>query len=165
MRGARNVRSDYSESDKNIETAFRDIAQRNTTPRTIIEDRLKELARNERSFTADDLLREVRGVRKSTGRATVFRLIDQLLEAELLGRVDLPDGRHRYFVCGDQQHHHHLVCTNCFRVSKFEYCLPESMISEIGESEHFTIKEHSLTLFGTCKSCSKGDDARKNANP
>ena len=160
MADNRGVRREFSETEGKIEGAFSDLAQRSTRPRTIIEEKLKDLARGRKSFTADDLLQEVRGVNPRIGRATVFRSIEQLLSVELLGRIDFPDGRHRYFVCGDQNHHHHLVCTSCHRVTKFKYCLPGDVISEIGKREHFTIEDHTLTLFGLCDGCVSSESAR-----
>lgn len=145
-----------AETDGKISGAFKDLSRRNTKPREIIEEKLKDLAREGKSFTAEDLLAEARSANAHIGRATVFRSIDQLVEMELLGRIDFPDGKHRYFVCGESSHHHHLVCTKCHRVTKFDYCLPAEVISSIGDQEHFAIEGHSLTLFGRCKSCARG---------
>jgi len=151
---ASNARADES-AEGRIAVAFEDLSQRSTRPRKIIEEKLKDLARNGRSFTADDLWREVRTESSGIGRATVFRSIEQLVGMELVARIDFPDGKHRYFVCGDSNHHHHLACTCCHRIVKFEYCLPPDVISAIGKQEHFAIEHHSLTLFGLCEACKK----------
>lgn len=148
-------RAKAAETDGKISGAFKDLSRRNTKPREVIEEKLKDLAREGKCFTAEDLLNEARSEDAGIGRATIFRSIEQLVELELLGRIDFPDGKHRYFVCGESAHHHHLVCTQCHRVTKFDYCLPAEVISTIGDQEHFEIEGHSLTLFGRCKSCAR----------
>ncbi len=145
--------SENGSAEGRIAVAFEDLSQRSTRPRKIIAEKLKGMARSGRSFTADDLWKEVRAESAGIGRATVFRSIEQLVGMELVARIDFPDGKHRYFVCGDSNHHHHLACTRCHRIVKFEYCLPPEVISAIGKQEHFAIEAHSLTLFGICEAC------------
>ncbi len=136
-----------------ISTAFESLSQRNTKPRKVIAEKLKELAEERKSFTGDDLWREVRRKGSRIGRATVFRSIEQLVAMEVLDRIDFSDGSHRFFVCGDRRHHHHLACIHCHRVVEFEYCLPGAVITSIGRQERFSIEDHALTLFGRCEDC------------
>lgn len=136
-----------------IAVAFKDLSRRSTRPRQVLAEKLTVLARDGRSFTADDLWQEARSEDAKIGRATVFRSIEQLVGRELLARIDFPDGKRRYFVCGESYHHHHLACTQCHRITKFDYCLPPEVISAIGTQERFSIEDHSLTLFGRCESC------------
>ena len=121
----------------------------------MIEQILVDLAADDKSFTADDLLRAVRAEDSRIGRATVFRSIERLVELRVLDRVAYNDGIHRYFVCSGGAHHHHLACTKCHRIIRFDYCLPEQVLKEIGTERNFLIEGYALTIFGRCSMCRK----------
>ena len=143
----------HSRTKGKFTDAFKGLSQRNSRPRQSIAERLEKFARSGKCFTAEELLEAARKGSPGIGRATVFRSIERLAGMKLLGRIDFPDGKRRYFVCGDSHHHHHLVCTRCHRVTKFEHCLRPQVMATIGKREHFAIEEHSLTLFGCCRAC------------
>lgn len=117
-------------------------------------EKLAELARTGEAFSTDDLWQGLRAAHGRIGRATVFRSIEQLVESKVLDRVELSDGSHRYRVCGGS-HHHHLVCTMCNRVVDFRECLSARKFEEIGRQHGFTVKDHKLTVYGTCDRCLK----------
>jgi len=139
-------------SDK-INSAFEELSQRNTRQRRLIADRLIDLANKGEDFTTDDLWQELRQVDPKIGRATVFRSVEKLVEIGLLNRIEFADGSHHYRVCGSEEHHHHLTCTQCHRVVEVDLCVPEEQIAAIGNRTHFAIEGHSLTLFGRCQDC------------
>src|SRR5919201_193646 len=65
------------------------------------------LGRESCALTALQMDRRLRGV----GRASVYRVLDQLEELQLVQRVDLGGGAAGYErVEPDGDHHHHLVC-------------------------------------------------------
>ena len=136
-----------------IYAAFDEVSQRNTRPRKLIADRLIELASLGADFTVEDLWQELRQVEPRIGRATVYRAVEKLANRGLLTRVEFADGTHHYRVCGGNQHHHHLTCTQCHRVVDIDLCLPAAQFATIGNQEDFVIEGHSLTLFGRCKNC------------
>lgn len=139
---------------RRIENAFFDLSRPNTGPRRILVEKLAELAHTGEAFSADDLWQSLRASHGRIGRATVFRAIEQLVESNVLDRVELCDGSHRYRVCGGS-HHHHLVCTMCNRVVDFLDCLSDRKFDEIGRRHGFTVKDHKLTVYGTCDRCLK----------
>ena len=72
-------------------------------------------------FTADELFDRVRKVDSETSRATVYRTLSLLVEADLLREVDLGDNQTTYdpnFL--EKPSHNHLVCIDCGRVVEFE---------------------------------------------
>lgn len=135
-----------------IYTAFDEVSQRNTRPRRLIADRLIELASRGEDFTTDDLWQELRQIEPKMGRATVFRVVEKLVDMGILDRIEFADGTHRYRVCGGT-HHHHLTCTHCHRVVEIEICLPPEQLALIGMQTHFDIEGHALTVFGRCEEC------------
>lgn len=72
-------------------------------------------------FTAEDLFERVRRTNHDTSRATVYRTLSLLVEANLLREIDLGDSQTTYdpnFV--DKPSHNHLLCIDCGRVVEFE---------------------------------------------
>jgi Fur family ferric uptake transcriptional regulator len=136
-----------------IYAAFDEVSQRNTRPRKLIADRLIEHARSATDFTVEDLWQELRQVESHIGRATVYRSVEKLVNMGLLARIEFADGTHHYRVCGGNEHHHHLTCTQCHRVVDIDVCLPADQFATIGNQADFVIEGHSLTLFGRCRNC------------
>lgn len=72
-------------------------------------------------FTADELFERVRQASADISRATVYRTLGLLVQAELLREIDLGDNQTTYdpnFL--EKPSHNHLVCIDCGRVLEFE---------------------------------------------
>ncbi len=136
-----------------IYAAFDEVSQRNTRPRRLIAERLVALEQSGADFTIDDLWQAMRADEPRIGRATVYRAVEKLVNMGLLARVEFSDGTHHYRVCGGNEHHHHLTCTQCHHVVDIDICLPADQFVAIGNQADFVIEGHSLTLFGRCKDC------------
>jgi Fur family ferric uptake transcriptional regulator len=98
----------------------------------------------------EDQLRARDGRR--VGRASIYRVVDELVTLGLLTRVDVGDGVARY----EPQrpgHHHHLVCDGCGRLEPFEDAALERVIHRLGERVAFDVSDHDVTLHGTCDTC------------
>jgi len=89
---------------------------------------------------------------RRVGRASIYRVVDELVTLGLLSRVDVGDGVARY----EPQrhgHHHHLVCDGCGRLEPFEDEALERVIHRLGERVAFDVSDHDVTLHGTCATC------------
>ena len=114
------------------------------------------LARQECALSAieiEDALRE-RGRR--VGRATVYRVLDELDGLGLVTRIEIGDGLTRFeAVYPDRaEHHHHLVCDGCGKLTPFTDDELERTIRRVARRESFTINDHDVTLHGSCEDCS-----------
>jgi Fur family ferric uptake transcriptional regulator len=72
-------------------------------------------------FTAEELFDRVRKTDSTASRATVYRTLALLVEANLLREIELGDNHKTYdpnFV--EKPAHNHLVCIDCGRVMEFE---------------------------------------------
>lgn len=99
-------------------------------------------------------------IKSATGKAgakinqvTVYRTLASLEEKGILKRVDL----HKdsvYYELADH-HHHHIICTACGLIEGFGACNIESLSKKaLGSSSKFsTVNDHSIELFGVCRSC------------
>src|SRR3954454_6062130 len=99
----------------------------------------------------EDGLRDGRRV----GRASVYRVLDELVSLDLVSRVDVGDGVVRYEP-QRSQHHHHLVCDGCGRLTPFEDDALEQAIRRLAERVAFDVSDHDVTLHGSCERCSPG---------
>ncbi len=85
------------------------------------------------------------------GLATVYRQLNALAEAGEADTVRL-EGQQLFRLCGDDGHHHHLVCTNCGKTVEIE-SPSETWLRGISEKYGFTIERHTLEVFGLCPDC------------
>lgn len=91
---------------------------RRTTQRDVI---VRAVFSKDEHFTAEELFDRVRKTDADTSRATVYRTLGLLVEANLLQEIDLGDNQTTYdpnFL--DKPSHNHLVCIDCGRVVEFE---------------------------------------------
>ena len=94
-------------------------------------------------------LEGIRGRCPGVGMVTVYRTLGLLSGLGLVRRLDLGSGP-RYELAED--HHHHLVCEGCGKVTEFEHC-PLDLRGLSGASGNFRIRAHSLEVYGTCSEC------------
>lgn len=86
---------------------------------------------------------------------TVYRSLDQLVEAGLVRRIDL--GRnHALYELADS-HHHHIVCRTCGLIEDVTACIPTSVTDSVLKKVNTfsSIENHALEFFGVCKPCAK----------
>ena len=141
-----------------LESVFAELGQRNTTPRRLMTEELSKLAQTGEGFTAEGLWHRLQRSNPSIGRATIFRTTKQLVERNVLDCIDFADGTRLYRVCGTRvhdegDHHHHLACNSCHRITDFHFCFPGDQLEHIGTREHFIVQGHTLTLYGICQDC------------
>jgi Fur family ferric uptake transcriptional regulator len=110
----------------------------------------EECARS--AIEIEDALRA--GGRK-VGRATIYRVLDELDRLGLVSRVEIGDGLTRYesvFPNG-AEHHHHLVCDGCGKLIPFADDGLERAIRQLARREGFDVNDHDVTLHGSCADC------------
>src|SRR3954470_10900242 len=82
----------------------------------------------------EDALRDGRRV----GRASVYRVLEELESLGLVSRVDVGDGVARYEPHGPE-HHHHLVCDGCGQLTPFQDDALEQAIRRLAERVSFDV--------------------------
>jgi Fur family ferric uptake transcriptional regulator len=92
---------------------------------------------------------------RSVGRASVYRVLDELEQLGLINRIEVGQGIARYEAAREDHHHHHLVCTNCGEIVPFEDEQLETAIHGLPDRLSFTMTEHEIVLRGTCSKCAK----------
>jgi Fur family ferric uptake transcriptional regulator len=113
------------------------------------------LARRGCALSAHEIEERLReGGERAVSRASVYRVLEQLEEIDLVARVELGDGLSRYeLVDPAGHHHHHLLCDSCGKLIPFSDAGLERVIGRVGRDHAFVVGEHDVTLHGTCEAC------------
>lgn len=97
------------------------------------------------------------GIRDQGGRvgiASVYRALDQLVELDLVQRVELGDGVARFEPShADGDHHHHLVCDACGKVEPFSDPRLERALEQTASRLAYDMRGHEVVLHGQCGDC------------
>jgi Fur family ferric uptake transcriptional regulator len=108
--------------EASIQERLDDFIRRKGLRRTSQRDTIAKAAfSKDEHFTADELFDRVRKLDAETSRATVYRTLGLLVEADLLREIDLGENQTTYdpnFL--DKPSHNHLLCIDCGRVVEFE---------------------------------------------
>ena len=121
-----------------------------TLPRMKILELLE--ASQTRHQTAEDIYKALLDAGEESGLATVYRVLTQFESAGLVNRHHFEGGQ-AVFELNEGKHHDHLVCVKCGKVIEFMDNIIEDRQKKIAEENGFKITEHSLILYGHCKSC------------
>lgn len=105
-------------------------------------------------MSADDVYRIVLEEKMDIGVATVYRVLTQFEEAGILTRHHFEGGKAVYELNrGD--HHDHIVCLECGRVSEFFDKEIEALQERIAKQNGYRIVDHALYMYGICGECQK----------
>ena len=99
----------------------------------------------------DDRLREQGS---GVGIASVYRALDVLDDLRLVRRLDAGEGVVRYEPADPTgEHHHHVVCDMCGRVTAFADESLEHAIDRLAARLDYAIDRHDVVLRGECPRC------------
>lgn len=108
--------------DHGIQERLNDFIRRKGLRRTAQRDVIVRAAfSKDEHFSAEELFERARKLDAETSRATVYRTLSLLVEAELLREIDIGDNQTTYdpnFL--NRPTHNHLVCIDCGQVVEFE---------------------------------------------
>lgn len=105
-----------------------------------------------RHYTAEDVYKELLDAGEEIAFATVYRVLTQFENAGLILRHNFEGGR-SVFELDNGEHHDHMVCAKCTKVTEFFDPLIEERQSLVAEKYGFKLEDHSLYLYGICKDC------------
>lgn len=106
------------------------------------------------AVTALDVEEALRGRDEKVGRASVYRVLEQLCDLGLIQRLEVSRGTASYErVEPSGDHHHHAVCRKCGRVEPFGDAGLERAITRVSDEVGFEVAEHDVVLRGLCPDC------------
>ena len=113
-----------------------------------------------RHLSAEDVYRLLMQEQIDVGLATIYRVLMQFAEAKILLRRQF-EGERAVFELNASEHHDHMVCMDCGGVEEFiDHAIEERQML-VAKQHGFKLRDHSLSLFGVCKTCAE----RKHAEP
>ncbi len=122
-----------------------------STPRAAVVETLATLGC---SVTAKEIADRLHQRGEDVGVASIYRTLDLLDRLRLARRVDAAEGVARYEpIDPSGDHHHHIVCESCGRVTAFEDRELEAAIEQLSRRVEYSIDAHDVTLRGECPVC------------
>ena len=109
-------------------------------------------------LTAEDIYEMTRQKYPEIGLATIYRIVQVLVELRVIDRVSFDDGFVRYELGGGEvcrHHHHHAICEDCGAVISFEDDLLEQLEQAVQDAIGFCVTDHEVKLYGYCRSCAE----------
>ena len=103
-------------------------------------------------LTVEELLQIVRAREAGIGHATVYRTVRLFVQAGIASEHHFTDGASLYEPDGEgeEDHHDHLICSDCGRILEFENEEIERLQEQVARALGFRLKDHRMELFGAC---------------
>ena len=112
------------------------------------------LEREDCALSAVEIEDALRDQGRRIGRASVYRVLELLVEHGLVERVTVGRDLSRYErALPGGEHHHHLVCERCGRLVAFDDPGLERAIHRVSERLGARVEHHDVTLHGACADC------------
>lgn len=123
---------------------------------------LESLVGREDHPTADQIYETVAARLPGLSRATVYRVLETLVEVGVIHRASHLGTAARYDPNTD--HHHHLTCVKCHKVVDLEETALAAIHLPTG-LQGFEIMDYSVHLQGFCPECRKKTKSEKRPSP
>ena len=133
-----------------IPKELRDSGLKATLPRLKILELFQQSP--VRHLSAEDVYRLLIQDKIDVGLATIYRVLMQFAEAQILLRRQF-EGERAVFELSANEHHDHMVCVDCGKVEEFFDEAIERRQSRIAKQRGFALRDHSLSLYGSCDVC------------
>jgi len=104
-------------------------------------------------LTAQEIFDALRVDGRDVGIASVYRALELLTRMGLLRRIELADAAGYEPALPGGEHHHHVVCERCGKVSTFEDAALERAIDRLAHRLEYEVGGHEVVLRGACADC------------
>ena len=85
--------------------------------------------------------------------STLYRSLKIMVDKGLIYQTDFREGVSYFELQGDD-HHHHIVCTQCKDRQSIKLCV-QNEAADVAKEKGYTLTNHIFELFGLCKKCLK----------
>ena len=106
-------------------------------------------------LSTEELYLRLREQYAHIGYATVHRTLKLFAECGIAESRHFGDGQTRYEWSAGEDHHDHLICTDCGAIVEFENPQIEALQESVARQHGFRIERHRLELYGRCRECQK----------
>ena len=101
-------------------------------------------------FSVAELTDKIHNSSPQVGAATIYRNIPTLIEAGVLQETLKTDNGQAYYETADDDHHDHIVCTDCGRIFEFHEKTIEKEQERITKQMHFETQAHRHVIYASC---------------
>ncbi|SMP86505.1 Fur family transcriptional regulator, ferric uptake regulator [Epsilonproteobacteria bacterium SCGC AD-308-P11] len=153
-----NVTTDFNERTVEYEQLLNDfkaILKKNALKFTIQREVILEtLYNSDEHLTPESLhhLIQEKFPDLKTGIATVYRTLSLLEESNMVTSLSFGTQGKKYEL-GAKNHHDHMICTECGTITEFVDEQIEVRQHAIANELGFKMSDHSMQIYGTCKTC------------
>jgi Fur family ferric uptake transcriptional regulator len=121
---------------------------------------IRLLAEQDCALSAVEIQDALERDQRAVSRASVYRILEELEQAELLVRIEVGQGIVRYEpLRHGHGHHHHMVCEHCGRLMPFVDEGLERELLRVSSRVPLRVAEHEVILRGACERCDAQGDA------
>ena len=139
-------------NEKQVTVILRQQGYRLTTQRRAI---LKTIARSRSHLSPAEIYKRAKQEDPKIGLVTVYRTLELLSHLRVICEMSTRSNARTYLIRGPEEHHHHLICTDCGTVVHFTCCDLSRLEKRLSRETGFEVKGHLLELSGRCPSCQK----------
>lgn len=106
------------------------------------------------ALSAPEIEEALRGGDRRVGRASIYRVLDELERLGLVSRIEVGHGMARYEAVHEgSKHHDHLVCDACGEITPFRDEELERTLRRVASRVSLAVDEHEVILHGHCATC------------
>ena len=106
--------------------------------------------------TVDEIFRELSVDIPSLSKATIYNTLHTLVEAGLVGVVEIDETEKRFDI--NLTSHGHFQCEACGKIYNFEVNIDQFFVEGLG---HFEIKHKNVYFKGICPNCLQQSKSRQ----
>ncbi|MCK5228489.1 MAG: transcriptional repressor, partial [Desulfobulbaceae bacterium] len=121
------------------------------------EQIIREIFSTHDHFDVESLYLRMRQKGLTISKASIYRIIPLLVDAELISEVYYEDGHMHYEHIFGHEHHCHMRCTGCRRIEEFTDPRLHLIEQELGERFGFQVKGHNMEVYGLCGECRQSE--------
>ena len=114
---------------------------------------LRELRKSRQHLSADELYDRVKRIMPRISLATVYRNLEILSEAGLIGKLEI-SGRQKRFDF-DISDHDHIYCVVCHKVDNLTIARNNVNTERLGAAAGYAITGYRVEIVGVCPACQK----------
>lgn len=147
------AKKEVEEEMKVFEDLLKKEGLKVTAQRLLVAEKIFSLHSH---FTAESLSDMLKDKRDEISKATIYRILSIMVNANLLIEHDFGKDYKYYEHILGHQHHDHIICIDCNRIVEFFEPKIEELQDQIALEHGFTIKGHSHNIYAHCakgKSC------------
>jgi len=114
---------------------------------------LKNILEIREHFNADLLYVMLKAREINISRATIYRTLPLFEECDIIKKALQDKNRYYYEVSIKKQHHDHLICIECGKITEFYSNKIEAIQKEIYKNYSYSPTSHQMILKGVCDKC------------